>query len=143
LQDRSEFAAARGKNITTDDLLAFIFQIEGKGGYQSDFRIVNDTDITTNLIDADTNNKTLSNNVPAKIAEYTYRYSSISNEPDGITLLLLVVLNDPETGQATGYSVGFGVKGSNVETTPPGTLITMPPILQVFDSFELVTSTAD
>ena len=56
----------------------------------------------------------LSNNIPAKIAEYTYRYSSISNEPDGITLLLLVVLNDPETGQATGYSVGFGVKGSKV-----------------------------
>jgi hypothetical protein len=101
-------------------------------------------DLTTNLIDPETN-RTISNNVPVKIVEYTYTIGSalLGDLRNVVKLVMLVVHNDPNNNEARAYKldVWMDEEGTtDIETAPPGTMITIPEVKQVLGSFEVLAT---
>jgi len=143
---------AGGGSITTDDLLAFELQqarapesLIGTAFENTDIRVINETDRTTNLVDADTGEVISSDAVQVKEVQYTYRsYVSEANNlpvPDEIRTRLFAVYNNPEDAddvRAFAIFVGIPSEGETVQDSPPGETLQRPPVRQVFDSFELV-----
>jgi hypothetical protein len=120
----------QSKTITIADMLAFHFTSLQNEGY-TDFTIINDTDTTVNVTDAQTNQTV--GTASAKLLYYSYPVSfsagSISKD-----LVLLVLDNDDGN---TGYYVIPSFPLSSL--TGPPTWQTLPPqIKQVIDSFGLV-----
>jgi hypothetical protein len=135
-------------NLTTtttiDNILTYHLQKLQDVGYRS-MRIVNTTDMTSNLADPQTN-ETLTT-VPGRLVEMTY---STNFAPDEIKrgYFILTAANEtvPNVGTTKGYSVFYEGSNSTTTTTPAeittaAASLPLPPAIgEVFDSFELIAA---
>jgi plastocyanin len=132
LQARPEFTdiVQQNRNITTSDLFAFVIQFVGDTLGAQDFRVVNDTDITVNVVDSRTNQTV--GRAAAKYVDFTYNYQDeFGRNIDGYESQLLVLNND--------FNTAYVVVPSLPLTT--GVPQLSSEIMQVLDSFALVTPT--
>jgi hypothetical protein len=128
---------------TIDDILTYHLQKLQDVGYRS-MRIVNSTDMTSNLIDPQTN-ETLTT-VPGKLVEMTYSTNFAPNEiKRGYFILTAGNETLPNVGTTKGYSVFY--EGNYTATTTPAEITTaaaslpLPPAAgELFDSFELIAA---
>jgi PKD repeat protein len=128
---------------TADNILSYHMQKLQEVGYTST-QIVNSTDMTLNVTNAQTN-QTIAT-VPAKFVEMTYNTASAPNETrQGYFILTATDATHPNVGMTKGYSIfyeGGNSSAATAETTmPSGSLALRPlaaPVREVFDSFELV-----
>ena len=135
-------------NRTIDNVLSYHMQKLQEVGY-SGIEIVNSTDMTLNVANAQTN-ETIATTVPAKLVEMTYSTNFAPNETRaGYFILTSTNATAPNPGTTKGYSVfyeGNSTATTTAETTrPSGSLAStqLPaPVRQVFDSFELVAAPA-
>ena len=133
-------------NMTIDNILSYHLQKLQEVGY-SGIEIVNSTDTTLNVADAQTN-ETIATTVPAKLVEMTYSTNFAPNETRaGYFILTSTNATAPNPGTTKGYSVfyeGNSTATTTAETTRPCvSLASTPlpaPVRQVFDSFELVAA---
>lgn len=145
LQDQEPFeeVVSAGNPITTNDLVAYEFSIEetsellsalgsGLGLSTFNYRVVAQSDRTTNLVDSETG-EVLRNDIPVKEIEYTYTSSGLGQVTNWRGHGLFAVLNDGTT--STGYSITVT---ENAETVPPNFIDTLPAIQTAFRTFELV-----
>jgi PKD repeat protein len=127
--------------ITADNILTYHLQKLQEVGYRG-MQVVNSTDTTLNVTDAQTN-QTIAT-VPAKFVEMTYNTASAPNETrQGYFILTATNATHPNLGMTKGYSVFYeGSSGSSAETTTRSGSLTsrslVAPAREVFDSFELV-----
>jgi PKD repeat protein len=130
---------------TTDNILTYHLQQLQEVGYRS-MQIVNSTDITLNVRNAQTNQTIAA--VPAQFVEMIYNTASAPNETrEGYFILTATNATQPNVGMTKGYSIFYeGGNSSSATTsqttTPSGNLVLRPlapPVREVFDSFELVT----
>jgi PKD repeat protein len=135
-------------NMTTDNVLSYHLQKLQEVGY-SGIEIVNSTDTTLNVANAQTN-ETIATTVPAKNVEMTYSTNFAPNETRiGYFILTSTNATAPNLGTTKGYSMfyeGNSTATTTAETTRPSvSLASTPlpaPVRQVFDSFELVAAPA-
>jgi PKD repeat protein len=129
---------------TTDNILTYHLQQLQEVGYRS-MQIVNSTDITLNVRNAQTNQTIAA--VPAQFVEMIYNTASAPNETrEGYFILTATNATQPNVGMTKGYSIFYeGGNSSSATTsqttTPSGNLVLrplVPPVREVFDSFELV-----
>jgi PKD repeat protein len=129
---------------TTDNILTYHLQQLQEVGYRS-MQIVNSTDITLNVRNAQTNQTIAA--VPAQFVEMIYNTASAPNETrEGYFILTATNATQPNVGMTKGYSIFYeGGNSSSATTsqttTPSGNLVLRPlapPVREVFDSFELV-----
>src|SRR5688500_10026140 len=133
-------------NMTIDNILSYHLQKLQEVGY-SGIEIVNSTDTTLNVADAQTN-ETIATTVPAKLVEMTYSTNFAPNETRaGYFILTSTNATATNTGTTKGYRVFY--EGNSTATTtaetirPSVSLASTPlpaPVRQVFDSFELVAA---
>jgi hypothetical protein len=128
-------------NTTADIVLSYHLQKLQEVGYR-DMEIVNSTEMTLNLTDAQTN-QTIAT-VPAKLVEMTY---STNFAPAEIRLGYLISTatdaTSPNLGTTKGYTIFYEGGSDAAEITPAaGGLSSLPPtpVRQVFDSFELIVA---
>ena len=134
--------------MTIDNVLSYHLQKLQEVGY-SGIEIVNSTDTTLNVANAQTN-ETIATTVPAKTVEMTYSTNFAPNETRiGYFILTSTNATAPNPGTTKGYSMfyeGNSTATTTAETTiPSGSLASTPlpaPVRQVFDSFELVAAPA-
>jgi PKD domain len=130
-------------NMTIDDILLYHMQKLQEVGY-SGIEIVDSTDTTLNVANAQTN-QTIAI-VPAKNVEMTYSTTSAPNETRrGYFILTAADVTPPNLGMTKGYSIFYEGNSAIAETRPSGSLAptSLPaPVIQVFDSFELVAAAA-
>ena len=134
--------------MTIDNILSYHLQKLQEVGY-SGIEIVNSTDTTLNVANAQTN-ETIATTVPAKTVEMTYSTNFAPNETRiGYFILTSTNATAPNPGTTKGYSMfyeGNSTATTTAETTrPSGSLASTPlpaPVRQVFDSFELVAAPA-
>ncbi|HEX6281049.1 MAG TPA: PKD domain-containing protein, partial [Nitrososphaera sp.] len=127
-------------NMTTDNILSYHLQKLQEVGY-SGIEIVNSTDTTLNVTNAQTN-QTITTE-PAKNVEITYSTNFALNETRiGYFILTATDATPPNLGMTKGYSVFYeGNSTTTAETRTSGSLAPIPlsvPARQVFDSFELI-----
>ena len=136
-------------NMTIDNILSYHLQKLQEVGY-SGIEIVNSTDTTLNVADAQTN-ETIVTTVPAKTVEMTYSTNFAPNETRiGYFILTSTNATAPNPGTTKGYSMfyeGNSTATTTAETTRPSVSLASTPLLpasvrQVFDSFELVAAPA-
>jgi plastocyanin len=130
LQTRPEFAdvVQQNRTITTSDLFALIIQFTEDTLGAQNFRVVNDTDTTVDVIDSRTNQTV--GTAPAKYVDFTYNYQDeLGMNINGFEFQLIVLSNDSNTGYVVVPSLPL--------TT--GELQLSPEMIQVLDSFALVT----
>jgi PKD repeat protein len=129
---------------TTDNILTYHLQQLQEVGYRS-MQIVNSTDITLNVRNAQTNQTIAA--VPAQFVEMIYNTASAPNETrEGYFILTATNATQPNVGMTKGYSIFYeGGNSSSATTsqttTPSGNLVLRPlapPVRELFDSFELV-----
>ncbi|MDQ3718710.1 MAG: hypothetical protein M3311_06115 [Thermoproteota archaeon] len=140
--------AANNSTATIDNVLTYHMQKLQDVGYRS-MQIVNSTDMTSNLIDPQTN-ETLTT-VPGKLVEMTYSTNFAPNEMKrGYFILTAANETVPNVGTTKGYSVfyeGNSIIGTGITAT---TTTSASPILQptplptavqqAFDSFGLLAA---
>ncbi|MDQ3947516.1 MAG: PKD domain-containing protein [Thermoproteota archaeon] len=134
---------------TTDNILTYHLQKLQEVGYRS-MQIVNSTDMTLNVTNAQTN-QTIAT-VPGQFVEMTYNTASSPNETrEGYFILTATNATRPNVGMTKGYSVFYEGGNSSTAaatadtTTSSGSLALGPlaaPVREVFDSFELVALVA-
>ena len=134
---------------TTDNILTYHLQKLQEVGYRS-MQIVNSTDTTLNVTNAQTN-QTIAT-VPGQFVEMTYNTASSPNETrEGYFILTATNATRPNVGMTKGYSVFYEGGNSSTAaatadtTTSSGSLALGPlaaPVREVFDSFELVAVVA-
>ena len=129
---------------TIDNILAYHLQKLQQVGYNS-IQIANNVDTSVNLTMAQSN-QTLTT-LPAKFVEMTY--TTASSAPDetkrGYFLLTATNATAPNLGVTKGYSVFYEGNYISAETRSANSSVPTPlpeALRQVFDSFELVTTTA-
>jgi PKD repeat protein len=128
---------------TADNILSYHLQKLQEVGYRST-QIVNSTDMTLNVTNAQTN-QTIAT-VPAQFVEMIYNTASAPNETrEGYFILTATDATHPNVGMTKGYSIfyeGGNSSAATAETTmPSGSSALRPlaaPVREVFDSFELV-----
>src|SRR5215208_5638688 len=135
-------------DVTPDFILGYQMQKLQEVGYR-DIRIVDSTDTTVNVdISTGLNNNTIAATVPAKLVEMTY---STNLAPDQIRKGYFISTATNATprilGNMTGYGIFYEGTSNNAaeggeETTLPsgGGLILSIPVMEVFDSFELIAT---
>jgi hypothetical protein len=130
-----------GRNVTTDDLLAYeLTQLRGRFGYM-DVQVVSEVNNVTNLVDAETG-EIIANNVPTKTVEVSYIDSNFG-PPARVDQMMFAVWNnpegnsDPETG-VKAFLVNTAYDNADVQNTPVGTTLQRPDIKEIFSTFELV-----
>jgi PKD repeat protein len=134
---------------TTDNILTYHLQKLQEVGYRS-MQIVNSTDTTLNVTNAQTN-QTIAT-VPGQFVEMTYNTASSPNETrEGYFILTATNATRPNVGMTKGYSIFYEGGNSSTAaatadtTTSSGSLALGPlaaPVREVFDSFELVALVA-
>ncbi|MDQ3883781.1 MAG: hypothetical protein M3243_06970, partial [Thermoproteota archaeon] len=135
--------AANNSTATIDNILTYHMQKLQDVGYRS-MRIVNSTDMTSNLIDPQTN-ETLTT-VPGKLVEITYSTNFSPNEMKrGYFILTAANETVPNVGTTKGYGVFY--EGNSTSITTPAEITTAAASLplptaagEVFDSFELIAA---
>jgi hypothetical protein len=128
---------------TTDSILTYHLQKLQEVGYRS-MQIVNNTDVTSNLIHLQTN-ETITT-APGKFVEMTFSTNVTPNEISrGYFILTATNATAPSLGATKGYSVFY--EGNTTTSTTAAEITTaaasLPPpaaIGQVFDSFELIVA---
>ena len=152
LDARFQFAldiTANNNNTITDNILSYQVQKLQEVGYRN-IEIVNNTETTVNLTNAQTNQTVAT--VPAKIIEMTYVTDFAPNQTrTGYSILTATNATAPTPGVTKGYSVFY--EGSSTadttngtptlqKTTTSGNLPSQLPALvrQVVDSFELIAA---
>ena len=143
-------------NMTTDNILSYHLQKLQEVGY-SGIEIVNSTDTTLNVANAQTN-ETIATTVPAKLVEMTYSTNFAPNEiRTGYFISTATNATTPNPGTTKGYSVFYEGNSTNTNTTATtaaeittataaasGSLLSpllLPPAVgQVIDSFELLAA---
>src|SRR5829696_7533020 len=135
-------------DVTPDIILGYQMQKLQEVGYR-DIRVVDSTDTTINVdISTGLNNSTIAATVPAKLVEMTY---STNLAPDQIRKGYFISTATNATprnlGNMTGYGIFYEGTSSAVaeggeETRLPsgGGLIPPIPVMEVFDSFELIAT---
>src|SRR5215218_5247225 len=135
-------------DVTPDIILGYQMQKLQEVGYR-DIRVVDSTDTTINVdISTGLNNSTIAATVPAKLVEMTY---STNLAPDQIRKGYFISTATNTTprnlGNMTGYGIFYEGTSSAVaeggeETRLPsgGGLIPPIPVMEVFDSFELIAT---
>src|SRR5918996_1032946 len=134
---------------TTDNILTYHLQKLQEVGYRS-MQIVNSTDMTLNVTNAQTNQTIVT--VPGQFVEMTYNTASSPNETrEGYFILTATNATRPNVGMTKGYSIFYEGGNSSTAaatadtTTSSGSLALGPlaaPVREVFDSFELVAVVA-
>jgi len=129
-------------NMTTiDNILTYHLQKLQEVGYRS-LHIVNSTDVTSNLIDPETNEAI--STVPSKLVEMTYSTNSAPNETRrGHFILTVTDSTTPNLGGTKGYSVFYEGNSTTTTaeiTTAAASLPPPPAVGQVFDSFQLIAA---
>jgi hypothetical protein len=123
-----------------NNITAYHLQKLEEVGYRG-IQTVNSTDITSNLIDPQTN-ETIQT-VPAKFVEMIYSTASTPNETRrGYFILTSTNATGPNLQSTTGYSVLYEGNSSTAAeiTTTAASLPPPPAVGQVFDSFELIAA---
>src|SRR5215213_5579099 len=135
-------------DVIPDIILGYQMQKLQEVGYR-DIRVVDSTDTTINVdISTGLNNSTIAATVPAKLVEMTY---STNLAPDQIRKGYFISTATNATprnlGNMTGYGIFYEGTSSTAaeggeETTLPsgGGLILSIPVMEVFDSFELIAT---
>jgi hypothetical protein len=108
-------------------------------GYRG-IQTVNSTDITSDLIDPQTNGTITT--LPAKFVEMTYSTASAPNETRrGYFVLTSTNATGPNLQLTKGYSVLYEGSSTAAEITTTAASLPPPPaVVQVFDSFELIAA---
>ena len=141
-------------NMTIDNILLYHMQKLEEVGY-SGIQIVNSTDTTLNVTNAQTN-QTIAT-VPARLVEVTYSTASAPNViREGYFLLTATDETRPNIGMTKGYSIFYEGTSIAAGATTPATIqqtttstpfVSLPPrqplpiaVRQIFDSFELIVA---
>jgi PKD repeat protein len=142
-------------NMTIDNILLYHMQKLEEVGY-SKIQIVNSTDTTLNVTNAQTN-QTIST-VPAKFVEVTYNTASAPNViREGYFMLSATDETRPSIGMTKGYSIfyegtsaiaaGAATPATIQQTTTSTPFVSLPPrpplpiaVQQIIDSFELIVA---
>jgi PKD repeat protein len=152
LDARFQFAldiTANNNNTITDNILSYHVQKLQEVGYRN-IEIVNNTETTVNLTNAQTNQTVAT--VPAKTIEMTYVTDFAPNQTrTGYSILTATNATAPTPGVTKGYSVFY--EGNSTadttngtptlqKTTTSGNLHSSLPasVKQVIDSFELIAA---
>ena len=128
-------------NITPDTILAFQMLKLQEVGYR-DIRIVDSIDRTINVVGSVLNNNVIAT-VPAKFVKMTYSTNLVPNETrTGYFLSTATDLTPRNLGMTTGYGIFYERSFTTTAetTTASSRLPPSAPILQVFDSFELIAA---
>jgi PKD repeat protein len=131
-------------NLGPDTILAFQMLKLQDIGYH-DIKIVNSTDKTINVISSVLNNKVIAT-VPAKFVEMTY---STNFAPNGTRTGYFLSTATNATSRNLGMTTGYGIFYEQSSTTTTATTTAgettifsrsppPTPVMQVFDSFELL-----
>src|SRR5215208_1618797 len=134
--------------VTPDFILDYQMQKLQEVGYR-DIRIVDSTDTTVNVdISTGLNNNTIAATVPAQLVEMTY---STNLAPDQIRKGYFISTATNATPRNLGNMTGYGIlyegtsstaaEGGEETTLPSGGGLILPiPVMEVFDSFELIAT---
>src|SRR5215203_2408531 len=135
-------------DVTPDIILGYQMQKLQEVGYR-DIRVVDSTDTTINVdISTGLNNSTIAATVPAKLVEMTY---STNLAPDQIRKGYFISTATNATPRNLGNMTGYGIlyegtsstaaEGGEETTLPSGGGLILPiPVMEVFDSFELIAT---
>src|SRR5215211_7964231 len=135
-------------DVTPDIILGYQMQKLQEVGYR-DIRVVDSTDTTINVdISTGLNNSTIAATVPAKLVEMTY---STNLAPDqirkGYFISTATNVTPRNLGNMTGYGIFYegtsstAAEGGEETTLPSGGGLILPiPVMEVFDSFELIAT---
>src|SRR5215203_3334628 len=135
-------------DVTPDIILGYQMQKLQEVGYR-DVRVVDSTDTTVNVdISTGLNNSTIAATVPAKLVEMTY---STNLAPDQIRKGYFISTATNATPRNLGNMTGYGIlyegtsstaaEGGEETTLPFGGGLILPiPVMEVFDSFELIAT---
>jgi hypothetical protein len=148
LSARLQLALGVSENDTTaEDILSYHLQKLEEVGYRS-IQIVNNTDTTVNVTNAETN-ETIEI-VPARFVEMTYATNFAPNEiREGYFISTATNATDPDPGVTKAYTVFYEGNSTTANVTSVAQTTTtsdnfqppLPaPVRQVFDSFELVAA---
>src|SRR5215211_964548 len=135
-------------DVTPDIILGYQMQKLQEVGYR-DIRVVDSTDTTINVdISTGLNNSTIAATVPAKLVEMTY---STNLAPDQIRKGYFISTATNATPRNLGNMTGYGIfyegpssavaEGGEETRLPSGGGLILPiPVMEVFDSFELIAT---
>jgi PKD repeat protein len=135
-------------DVTPDIILGYQMQKLQEVGYR-DIRVVDSTDTTINVdISTGLNNSTIAATVPAKLVEMTY---STNLAPDQIRKGYFISTATNTTPRNLGNMTGYGIfyegtssavaEGGEETRLPSGGGLILPiPVMEVFDSFELIAT---
>ena len=140
---------AGNNNITTDDILSYHLKKLQEVGYRS-IQTINSTEVRLNLTNPQTS-ETIAT-MPAKVVEIAYSTNSDPNEiRRGYFILTATTGTPPNLGTTKGYAVFY--EGNSTTRSAAAEIATVtaassrlaptplpPPIVQAFDSFELVAA---
>jgi flagellar basal body-associated protein FliL len=137
IDDRPELASIQNQtDITMSDFFDFYIRfLEGGSPPREvphNLQVVNDTDITVNIINAPTNQTVAT--VPGKLVKIAFPFTTTTaaaaEEPTRLFADALLVLNG-----TTGYAIFYPNELFAAESDQPPR-----PVQQIFDSFELLTT---
>jgi hypothetical protein len=128
LADEPEFASIANSNITNEELLDYHIVKLQELGY-SEISILQNTNMTINVIDTDTN-KTIAI-VPANLIEMRYN-SPNSNDTRGYFMLAATNATS-NVGIVSGYSMSYEADAATLPSGGPA-----EPIQRIFQSFEFL-----
>ena len=135
-------------DVTPDIILGYQMQKLQEVGYR-DIRVVDSTDTTINVdISTGLNNIAIAATVPAKLVEMTY---STNLAPDQIRKGYFISTATNATPRNLGNMTGYGIfyegtssaaaEGGEETRLPSGGGLILPkPVMEVFDSFELIAT---
>ncbi len=128
-------------NMTSDNILLYHLQKLQEVGYRG-IQIANGPETTVNITNPQTN-QTIAI-VPAKLVEMAYSTNLSPNETrTGYFILTATNATAPNLGTTKGYSIFYeGNSTADVAASDSLSLTTalLPPIRQVFDSFQLIAA---
>jgi Tfp pilus assembly protein PilV len=138
--DQDDDTTGNNTNITPDKILGFQMLKLQEAGYR-DIRIVNSIDTTINVISSALNNNVVAT-VPAKLVEITYSTDLVPSETrTGYFLSAATDLTPRNLGMTTGYGLFYERSNTAPEIMTVSSISTpSEPIIQVFDSFQLMAS---
>jgi PKD repeat protein len=138
--NNGDIPTSNSSTIALDTVLGFQMLKLQEAGYY-DIKIVNSVDTTINVISSLLNNRVMAT-IPAKLVEMTYNTNFAPNElRTGYFLSTATDLTPRNLGMTTGYGI-FYERNSTTNAaeimTASTTLPPPAPVIQIFDSFELL-----
>jgi PKD repeat protein len=138
--NNGDIPTSNSSTIALDTVLGFQMLKLQEAGYY-DIKIVNSVDTTINVISSLLNNRVIAT-IPAKLVEMTYNTNFAPNEiRTGYFLSTATDLTPRNLGMTTGYGIFYERNSTTnaVEIMTASTTLPPPaPVIQIFDSFELL-----